>query len=164
MSASSIIYADPLYFGSFREALDSVARERVYIEFVEAPALEGVASFQNALIASHAPTYFALDHNRVVGWCDIVPKENPRLKHRGVLGMGLRADYRGKGLGSQLMAAALRHASKIGLEKIELTVYATNTAAIALYKKHGFEQEGYFKNYRKLDGMYFDCLAMGKFL
>lgn len=78
--------------------------------------------------------------------------------------MGLLLDYRGKGLGSKLLTAVLTHAKKFGLEKIELSVYTTNHAAIALYKKHGFQQEGLTKNYRKLDGRYFDAIEMAKFL
>jgi putative acetyltransferase len=61
-------------------------------------------------------------------------------------------------------SAALEHSKKFGLEKVELQVYTSNLPAIALYKKQGFEQEGIIKNFRKLDGQYFDCLAMGKFL
>ena len=78
--------------------------------------------------------------------------------------MGVVKTHRGHGLGSQLMEAALAHSKKIGLEKIELTVYTENFAAIALYKKMGFANEGLVKKYRKLDGRYFDCLAMAKFL
>ena len=78
--------------------------------------------------------------------------------------MGLLPEYRGKGIGSQLLKAVLDHSKRFGLEKVELQVYTTNSSAIALYKKFGFEQEGIIKKYRKLDGEYFDCLAMGKFL
>ncbi|MBP9708242.1 MAG: GNAT family N-acetyltransferase [Oligoflexales bacterium] len=73
-------------------------------------------------------------------------------------------DFRGLGLGSKLLASVLDHAKKFGLEKVELHVYTSNLPAVALYKKFGFEQEGLIKKYRKLDGEYFDCLAMGKFL
>ena len=33
-----------------------------------------------------------------------------------------------------------------------------------LYRKLRFSQEGLVQRYRKLDGEYFDCLLMGKFL
>jgi putative acetyltransferase len=78
--------------------------------------------------------------------------------------MGLLPEFRGQGLGSKLLSAVLDHAKKFGLEKVELNVYTSNTPAVALYKKFGFEQEVLIKKYRKLEGQYFDCLAMGKFL
>lgn len=120
-----------------------------------------MVEFIGKMIAKDWPAYYALDGDKVVGWADISPFNNPRLAHRGSLGMGIISGYRGRGLGTQLLKAALEHAKKIGLEKVELTVYTDNAGAIALYRKLGFEDEGLIKHYRKLDGRYFDCLAMG---
>lgn len=159
-----IEYADEKYFKSFHEALSSVAQERVYIEMVEAPPLENVAAFQRGLILRNGPVYYAIELHRVVGWCDIFPEDNPRQSHRGTLGMGLLPEYRGRGIGAELMRAALVHAKSFGLEKVELNVYTSNAAAVALYRKMGFEEEGLIKKYRKLDGRYFDCLLMAKHL
>ena len=159
-----IIYANEKYFPSFHQALSIVAKERVYIEMIEAPPLEKVASFQKDLISKNGPVYYAINGDKVVGWCDVFPEENPRQSHRGGLGMGILPEYRGKGIGSQLLQKVIEHAKTFGLEKIELNVYTSNVSAVALYKKFGFEQEGLIKKYRKLDGQYFDCLAMGKFL
>jgi RimJ/RimL family protein N-acetyltransferase len=159
-----IIYPIETYFSSFHEALSRVANERVYIEMIEAPPLEKVSGFQRELIRKNGPVYYAIDGDRVVGWCDVFPEENQRLSHRGGLGMGLIPEYRGQGLGAKLLSSVLEHAKKFGLEKVELNVYTSNVSAIGLYKKFGFEEEGLIKRYRKLDGQYFDCLAMGKFL
>ncbi len=160
----NVIYANEKYFPSFHEALSAVAKERIYIEMIEAPPLEKVASFQQELISKNGPVYYALSGDKVVGWCDVFPEENPRQNHRGGLGMGILPEFRGQGIGSQLLQKVIEHAKSFGLEKIELNVYSSNVSAIGLYKKFGFDQEGLIKKYRKLDGQYFDCLAMGKFL
>lgn len=157
-----IKYADPKYFTSFYETLREVAAERVYIEMLEPFPFPVVSEFQNGLIKNDLPSYYAVDGDRVVGWVDVSTGTNPRLNHRGSLGMGLLQGYRGQGVGSQLMSAALEHAKKAGLEKVELHVYTSNLAAIALYRRFGFEHEGLIKKYRKLDGRYFDCLMMAK--
>lgn len=159
-----IIYPNEKYFSSFHSALSTVAKERIYIEMIEAPPLEKVASFQRDLISKNGPVYYAINGDKVVGWCDVFPEENPRQSHRGSLGMGILPEFRGQGIGSQLLQKVSEHAKTFGLEKIELNVYSSNTSAIGLYKKFGFEQEGLIKKYRKLDSQYFDCLAMGKFL
>jgi len=159
-----IVYANEKYFESFHESLGAVARERVNIEMVEAPPLESVVSFQSGLIKKNAPVFYAVAGGRVVGWADISTCDNPRLNHVGHLGMGLLSEFRGQGLGSKLLDAALKHSKKFGLEKVALQVYTTNLPAIALYNKFGFEPEGISRRFRKLDGEYFDCLAMGKFL
>lgn len=159
-----IVYPSEQYFKSFHEALSMVANERIYIEMIEAPPIDKVVGFQEKLISKNGPVYYAIEGDRVVGWCDVFPLENPRLSHRGGLGMGLLTEYRGKGLGSKLLTAVLDHSKRFGLEKVELQVYTSNAPAIALYKKCGFEEEGRIRKYRKLDNQYFDCLMMGKFL
>lgn len=161
---TKVIYARQEYFSSFRDTLSAVARERVYLEIVSAPSLPTIKQFQSALIAGNAPVFYALDGERVVGWIDITPYDDARKRHRGQLGMGLLAEHRGRGIGSKLLKAALQHAKKCGLEKVELEVYTTNSSAIRLYRKFGFKREGLIKRYRKLDGRYFDCLALAKFV
>jgi ribosomal protein S18 acetylase RimI-like enzyme len=164
MNAVEIIYPSEHYLKSFHEALSVVANERIYIEMIEPPSLVEVSNFQNELILKNAPVYYAIQNEKVVGWCDVFPMSNPRQSHRGGLGMGLIPEFRGQGIGSRLLSAVLHHAKAYGLEKLELHVYTTNTAAVALYKKFGFEQEGLIQKYRKLDDQYFDCLLMSKFI
>ena len=162
--STEVRYAESALIPSFHEALSAVARERVYLEMIEPPPLERVTRFQTELIDKGGPVYYAVSEGKVVGWADVFPENNPRMNHRGGLGMGLIPEFRGQGLGSRLLQAVLAHSKKFGLEKVELHVYTSNLPAIALYRNHGFEQEGLLRKYRKLDGQYFDCLAMGKFL
>lgn len=164
LSEGEIIYANRKYLQSFYETLDVVAREKIYIEMIEAPGFTRILDFFNTHSAKNWPAYYAIENDKVVGWADITPSSNPRTKHRGGLGMGLLSSHRGKGLGSKLLLKCLEHAKLIGIEKVELSVYTTNINAIKLYKKMGFTEEGTIKNYRKLDGQSFDCLLMGKFL
>jgi RimJ/RimL family protein N-acetyltransferase len=159
-----IVYPTEQDFAGFREVLGCVAKERVHIEMIEAPPIERLARFQQGLIDRNAPVYYAVHDSRVIGWCDITPQENPRQRHRGSLGMGLLAPYRGQGVGSKLLQTTLSHAKRFGLEKVELHVYTSNLPAIVLYQKFGFVQEGLIRKYRRLDGIDFDCLAMAKFL
>jgi len=51
-----------------------------------------------------------------------------------------------------------------GLEKISLTVFSTNEAAINLYRKFGFQIEGISKRQYKIEGKYVDETIMEKFL
>jgi len=159
-----IIYAREDLVPSLHGALDQVAREEIYIERLEAPPLEEVLAFQKKLIAQNWPNFYVLQGSDVVGWADITLPTNPRLAHRGFLGMGLLSAFRGQGLGRQVLQAAMQHARRLGVEKIELSVYTTNTAAIQLYRKCGFSEIGVIQHYRKLNGVYFDCLEMECFL
>ena len=123
----------------FNAAVDLVARERKYIARTEGPSLEESETFVRNNGNAH---YVALVDGRVVGWCDIVPMKKAVFSHNGVLGMGVTADYRGCGIGTALLRAALSKAKANGLERIELEVFHTNAKAIALYQKVGFRTEG----------------------
>lgn len=157
---AEIVYARKDLIPAFHRTLDEVARERTFIEMIEAPPLEKVTEFQTKGIDENWPLFYAVQNGEVVGWCDVFPASNPRLAHRGFLGMGLKKTHRGRGLGTKLITAALEHARKIGLAKVELTVYASNHSAVRLYQKIGFEQNGFTRDYRRLDGVSFDAISM----
>ncbi|WP_416358423.1 GNAT family N-acetyltransferase [Aureimonas phyllosphaerae] len=67
---------------------------------------------------------------------------------------------RGKGLGRQLIATALKRAWEIGMTRVELSVHANNTSAVALYRKMGFAEEGLARCVFLADGIYRDAIMM----
>jgi putative acetyltransferase len=50
----------------------------------------------------------------------------------------------------------------MNVQRVELTVYADNQAAIGLYRKLGFETEGLLRQYAVRDGVLVDALAMAR--
>ena len=144
----------------FRAVLDLVANERRYLAMTEAPPLESVRDFVLANIDKGNPHVVAIDHGRVVGWCDITRKSRGVLQHSGVLGMGLLPSHRGLGIGKRLLARALASAWSSAFTRVELTVYEENAAAIALYESLGFEREGLMRNYALIDGLYRHAFLM----
>ena len=148
------------YITGFHQCLDSVARERLYLGFVEAPAPDVIREFVRSNIAQDLPQFVAVEGDTVVGWCDILPESLQGFTHCGRLGMGVHKDFRGKGIGERLVAATLDKAHEKKLERVELEVYASNQPAIELYKKVGFVVEGVKKKGRKLDGVYDDVVCM----
>lgn len=164
MNEVKIQYAEEKLIPSFHKLLDAVAKEKIYLEILEARPLDQVMAFQKGLIEKNLPVYYAVSDDQVVGWIDITRFGNPRMAHRGGLGMGVHKDLRGQGIGKRLLEAALAHAKDVGLEKVELQVYTDNGPAIKLYDNAGFERVGVIKSFRKLDGQYFDALMMERFL
>ncbi|MES1951707.1 N-acetyltransferase GCN5 [Salinisphaera sp. S4-8] len=81
----------------------------------------------------------------------------------GSLAMGVKASHQGQGVGSELLRAAIDLAQNwLNIRRIELTVYAENEPAVALYKKHGFEVEGQALLYAFRDGHYVSALYMAR--
>jgi len=161
IGAIEIIPIAEKYFEGFHACLDAVARERTYIALLQAPPLAATCEFVRSQIAQGVPQFVAVSRDeRVVGWCDIVPKTLEGFRHSGRLGMGVHHDFRRRGIGRQLLAACLDQAKQRGLERVELEVFATNLPAIALYKRSGFVVEGVQKQARKLDNGYEDIVCM----
>ncbi len=80
----------------------------------------------------------------------------------GELGMLVDRAWRGRGVGSALVAAAIGWARSHGLHKLCLEVFAHNMAAIALYRKCGFVAEGRrVRQYRRASGELWDSIVMG---
>jgi len=81
------------------------------------------------------------------------------------LGMAVRTEWRGRGVGSALMDAAIDWARWSGAYKITLQTWPHNEAAIRLYKRCGFEQEGYLRrHWRRRNGELWDAIVMGLLL
>ena len=88
-----------------------------------------------------------------------------KYRHRAVVGISVRKEYWGCGLGSYLMQLAIDQTRSNGFEQLELGVYSDNSRAIHLYEKFGFERYGIQPRAFKLkDGTYRDEIIMVKML
>jgi RimJ/RimL family protein N-acetyltransferase len=78
------------------------------------------------------------------------------------LGMAVLAGWRGRGVGSALLAEGIDQARAAGAHKIALQVWPHNAAALALYERFGFRREGYLtRHYRRRSGELWDAIIMG---
>lgn len=150
------------HVAGFHSAVDRIAREGRWLAMLEAPPLGRTRRFVLDSLKDGAVHLVALDGAEVVGWCDLRVKSAATQRHSAVLGMGLLAEYRGRGLGGRLLAATLEGGRARGLRRIELVVRTDNAPAIALYRRHGFVVEGTCRQYLSLDGVDHDALLMAR--
>ena len=81
------------------------------------------------------------------------------------LGMSVAPGWRGKGIGSALLKACIEWARQVGAHKVSLQVWPHNEAALGLYRKFGFEQEGRLRrHWRRRNGELWDSIVMGLLL
>jgi putative acetyltransferase len=107
--------------------------------------------------------FVALADGDVVGSCGLHGNKNPRRQHAWLLGMSVRDDWQGRGVGSRMMVTLLDLADHwLGALRVELTVYTDNAVAIAMYKKFGFVIEGTHRAFALRDGHFVDALAMAR--
>ena len=148
------------HVASFRECLDTVAREKKYLAQIEALPLERIKGFVRDSIANDVAQFVALDSERVVGWCDIFPHWAAAQMHCGTLGMGVLPAYRGRGIGRQLLTICIAKAHLRGITRIVLEAREDNSRAIGLYQKMGFCLETRTRKALRFDGEYYDGVQM----
>jgi putative acetyltransferase len=102
----------------------------------------------------------AADH--VIGCASIHCLEGRRA-HTAGLGITVSDAWHGRGVGTALMAALIDLADNwLALRRIELTVFADNEPALALYRKFDFTIEGRFRGYALRNGALIDALSMAR--
>lgn len=140
------------------ELFAAVAEERDGIA-TEPPVEIGERAAQFARTA--AGTVVAVADGRVVGMLHVDVSRHGF----GEFGMLVDRGWRGCGVGSALLQATVEWARGHGLHKLCLEVFAQNSAAIALYRKYGFMEEGRrMKQYRRASGELWDSIVMGLLL
>lgn len=99
----------------------------------------------------------------VVGSAGLQAGLAPRRRHVMSLGISIAKEAQGQGVGRALMTALCDYADRwAGVLRLELTVFADNARAIALYRKFGFEPEGTHRAYAMRDGRFVDALFMAR--
>ena len=72
---------------------------------------------------------------------------------------------RGRGISHRLVEAAIGEARRRGARKLGLRALSTNTVAVTLYERHGFELEGRLRQeFEQPDGTWADDLWFALFL
>ncbi|MFB6265982.1 MAG: N-acetyltransferase family protein, partial [Candidatus Nanohaloarchaea archaeon] len=88
-----------------------------------------------------------------------VEKQEAQKSHIGQLGISLREEIRGLGIGTRLMETIISEATEeLDLETVILEVFESNEPAINLYEKLGFSEAGRVENGIERDGEYEDYL------
>jgi RimJ/RimL family protein N-acetyltransferase len=86
-------------------------------------------------------------------------------RHEAILGITVAKEWRSRGLGDALMSRAIEWARQSEvLARIELQVFTSNTTAVRLYQKHGFEIEGCRRKAIFREGEYHDDYVMALLL
>jgi putative acetyltransferase len=105
----------------------------------------------------------AVHEHHVIGGAGVHAGGHVRRRHAMGVGITVARAWQGRGVGSMLLAALCDYADRwVGALRLELTVYTDNAAAIALYRKFGFEIEGTHRSYALRDGAFVDAYAMAR--
>jgi RimJ/RimL family protein N-acetyltransferase len=158
--------------GHLQDAADLIRCIRTYVADSEfqvmepdefAPDLSQGREFIQSFTESENSILLVAIHNeKVVGNLDITGGKRRRLRHTGLVGMGMLRAYRSKGLGKAILEAGIKWAKEQKqLDRLWLQILAGNEPAIKLYEQAGFIEEGRQKDFIKIGkGQYQDNVIM----
>jgi phosphinothricin acetyltransferase len=100
-----------------------------------------------------------------VGWASLNPF-NARTAYDlvGDFSVYVARDLRGRGVGDALLTALEARARTLGYHKLVLAALEQNAAGSRLYRKHGFDVVGIYREQGMLDGRWIDVIVMEKLL
>ena len=99
----------------------------------------------------------------VVGNVTLFTEKAVRLRHVVSFGIAVDSHFTRRGIAQQLIEFALDYAFNwLAAQRVELSVFADNSPAIALYQKLGFVVEGTQRQAALKQGRYQDIIMMSK--
>ncbi len=103
----------------------------------------------------------ATHHNDLIGNIDLTGNKLEKMAHTGMIGMGIKREWRNQGLGKCLLTSVIDWAKKNAtIEMIWLDVYASNEYGYNLYKNTGFKVSGIIPDFFKDENGYQDKIQM----
>jgi RimJ/RimL family protein N-acetyltransferase len=109
----------------------------------------------------NAVTIFVFVDNEMAG-SSSVERETGNESHMGDLGITLRENATGMGIGSRLMRMLESESKRIGIEILQLHCYGCNARAKHVYEKFGYKMVGFIPKGRKKHGRYDSAMIMYK--
>lgn len=145
--------------------LDQVGQEEIYIADEKAQL---TIDQERALLEQRDPSLqlvlMALQDDAMIGSLEMVRGALKKNRHTAIFGMALFPHGRGRGIGEGLIRSGENWAKRVGVKKISLAVFSSNIAALRLYGRLGYEEEG--RRYRQycLQDQWVDEIWMARWI
>jgi L-amino acid N-acyltransferase YncA len=139
-------------------------RDRIATLETEERTPEERAQWLTARDARH-PALVAERDGDVVGWASL-NVFNPRraYEHVADISIYIEREWRGRGVGRQLLEALIAQATELGYHKLVLAAFPFNEAGMRAYGRAGFREVGIYREQGRLDGRWVDTIVMEKIL
>ena len=119
-------------------------------------SIEAEQSFIQSRLDSKKDVLYLVKCNGEIVGNGSINSLSGRMSHRAELGISVRKDYWGKGVGTKLMSALISFAGNAGFEILSLEVRSDNDRAIRLYERFGFKKIATYPGFMKIKGALVD--------
>lgn len=146
-----------------------VAGETEFLSFSKGEYMVSLSeeeqSIESTNTSKNSIMLVATKDEEIAGIATISSTYKAKGKHVGVLGIVVKEECWGIGLGTSMINDLIEWCKGNNItKKISLVTSENNYSAIELYKKLGFVEEGVFKKEIYIDGKYYDLISMGLFI
>lgn len=86
----------------------------------------------------------------------------PAYQATAEISIYIAPNYRGYGLGRQLVTEAIRQSPSLGLKTLVGLIFAHNKPSLHLFEALGFQRWGYLPKVGELDGVERDLIVVGR--
>ncbi|RIN79812.1 GNAT family N-acetyltransferase [Staphylococcus simulans] len=129
------------------------------------PSLSSALQQLEHFITSPSNTiYLAEIDGKLIGFAVVTSREYERTRHETRVRLGIRAQYRSKGVGQSLLNAVDAWAYNHDIRRLEALVVPQNEHAVDLFKSAGYQIEGEMRDKLKIDNKYYSEYVMAKLL
>lgn len=125
---------------------------------------EQLNQIKSVLSKDNQTILVAENNGQLIGYIGVYGGRYKRNKHSVYIVIGILQNFTWQGIGTSLFLELEKWAHQKKVRRLELTVMVHNEAAIALYKKMGFEIEGTKRHSLFINGSYVDEYYMSKLL
>jgi L-amino acid N-acyltransferase YncA len=112
---------------------------------------------------SRRPIWVMEEGGETIGWLSLSDFYDARPAYHATaeIGVYVREDYRGKGVGRRLVEEAIRRGPELGLKTLTAGAFAHNDASVGLFERMGFRKWAHFPSVAELDGVERDLIVLG---
>jgi L-amino acid N-acyltransferase YncA len=112
---------------------------------------------------SRRPIRVIENGGEVIGWLSLSDFYDGRPAYHATaeIGVYVKEDYRGEGIGRRLVEEAIRRGPELGLNTLTAGIFAHNEASVGLFEGTGFQRWAHFPNVAELDGVERDLVVLG---
>jgi len=148
---------------SIVEIYNSTIPSRIVSADTEPVTVEQRLSWFHEHDPSRRPIRVAEADGEVVGWLSLSDFYDGRPAYNGTaeIGIYVKEDHRGKGIGGRMLEEAIRRAPDLGIETLTAGAFTTNESSLGLFGRFGFERWAYFPRVAELDGDERDLVVLG---
>ena len=109
------------------------------------------------------PILVAEEGGEILGWLSLSDFYDARPAYHATaeIGVYVREDHRGKGIGRRLVEEAISRGPELGLKTLTAGAFAHNEASVRLFERMGFRKWAHFPNVAELDGVEKDLVVLG---